>query len=81
MNSGTVVIFDETTPANLISEAVVSSASIPFIFEPTIIDGQTLVDGGVFTNLDLGEAIVRCREEVTNDKDIIVDIVLCFDKP
>lgn len=42
---------------------------------------MTLVDGGVFTNLDLGEAIVRCREEVDKDEDIIVDIVLCFDQP
>lgn len=49
------------------------------MFSPTLIEGMTLVDGGVFTNLDLGEAIVRCREEVEKDEDIIVDIVLCFD--
>ena len=42
---------------------------------------MTLVDGGIFTNLDLGEAIVRCREEVDNDEDIIIDIVMCFDVP
>jgi len=42
---------------------------------------MTLVDGGVFTNLDLGEAIVRCREEVSRDEDIIVDIVLCMGTP
>lgn len=39
-----------------------------------------LVDGGVFTNLDLAEAIVRCREEVDNDAKIVVDIIMCFDK-
>ena len=42
---------------------------------------MTLVDGGVFTNLDLGEAIVRCREEVDNDEDIIIDVVLCISDP
>jgi predicted acylesterase/phospholipase RssA len=76
-----VVIFDETTPTEQISEAICSSASIPAFFEPTIINGQTLVDGGVFTNLDLGEAIVRCRETVDRDQDIIVDIILCLGSP
>lgn len=79
LNTGKVIIFDENTPEDIKSEAVASSASIPGIFSPTLINGMTLVDGGVFTNLDLGEAIVRCREEVENDEDIIVDIVLCFD--
>jgi predicted acylesterase/phospholipase RssA len=81
LNTGKVIIFDENTPDDIRSEAVASSASIPGMFSPTLINGMTLVDGGVFTNLDLGEAIVRCREEVENDEDIIVDIVLCFDQP
>lgn len=81
LNTGKVIIFDENTPEDIKSEAVASSASIPGAFSPTYINGMTLVDGGVFTNLDLGEAIVRCREEVDKDEDIIVDIVLCFDQP
>ena len=31
--------------------------------------------------MDLGEAILRCREEVEDDKNIIVDIILCFPAP
>jgi hypothetical protein len=42
---------------------------------------MTLVDGGIFSNLDLGEAIVRCREMVDDDTKIIVDAILCFDQP
>jgi hypothetical protein len=42
---------------------------------------MTLVDGGLFTNLDLDEAVTKCREEVENDEDIIVDIILIMDKP
>lgn len=81
LNTGKVIIFDENTPDAIKAEAVASSGSVPGFFSPTLINGMTLVDGGVFTNLDLGEAIVRCREEVERDEDIIVDIVLCFDQP
>ena len=81
MNTGKVVIFDETMPQEMISEAICSSASIPGAFAPTIIDSMTLVDGGLFTNLDLDEAVTKCREEVDNDEDIIVDIILIMDKP
>lgn len=42
---------------------------------------MTLVDGGVFTNLDLGDAINRCKELVENDEDIIVDMILIFSEP
>ena len=42
---------------------------------------MTLADGGLFSSLDLSEAILKCREEVDNDEDIIVDIVLCTDDP
>ena len=39
-----------------------------------------LVDGGLFTNLDMAEAIIKCRERGFEDKDIIVDVIMCFDK-
>jgi hypothetical protein len=38
------------------------------------------VDGGLFTNLDLAEAIVKCRESGVKDENITVDIIMCFDK-
>ena len=42
---------------------------------------MALVDGGVFTNLDLGGAILKCKDIVDKDEDIIVDIILLFDGP
>ena len=41
---------------------------------------MNLVDGGAFTNLDLSEAIIKCREKGYKDEDMIVDVILCFDK-
>ncbi len=36
------------------------------------------VDGGLFSNISIGDPISRCREEGYADKDIIVDAVLCY---
>jgi len=41
---------------------------------------MVLVDGGVFTNLDLNEAISKCRDNGFEDENIIVDVIMCFDK-
>jgi predicted acylesterase/phospholipase RssA len=65
----------------MISEAVMASASIPAVFQPTYINDMVLVDGGTFTNLDLADAILKCKEVVDDEKDIIVDIITCFDVP
>ena len=42
---------------------------------------MNLVDGGTFENLDLAEAIVKCRNMGAKDEDIIVDIILCYPGP
>ena len=39
-----------------------------------------MVDGGTFTNLDLSEGIIKCREQGFPDEKIIVDVIMCFDK-
>lgn len=41
---------------------------------------KNMVDGGAFTNLDMSEAILKCREQGFADEDMIVDVILCFDK-
>jgi len=38
--------------------------------------GDMLVDGGLFSNISIGEPISRCRDEGYAEKDIIVDAVL-----
>jgi hypothetical protein len=42
---------------------------------------MTLVDGGLFNNLDLADAILKCRDIVDDDSKIIVDIIMCFEGP
>lgn len=74
------MIFDETIEESLLPQVVLSSASLPGALAPQYINGRTLVDGGVFTNLDLSEGILKCREMGFDDKDIIMDIILCFEK-
>ena len=80
LNTGEIVIFDETTPIEQTKDAILSSASIPVIFPVVRIDHQVLVDGGTFTNLDLSEGIIKCRERGFPDEKIIVDVIMCFDK-
>ena len=78
LNTGHVVIFDETVPMEIRNQVVMSSATLPSIFPPVEIDGMQLVDGGNFQNIAIGDPIVRCREEGVADEDIIVDAILCF---
>lgn len=48
INTGHVVIFDETVPIEIRNSMVMSSATLPSIFPPVEIDGMYLVDGGNF---------------------------------
>jgi predicted patatin/cPLA2 family phospholipase len=65
-----------TQPADLVESAFASS-SIPGAF-PHITRGELeLIDGGVIWNLDIASAVRRCKEIVDDEKDIIVDMVLC----
>jgi len=81
LNTGKVMVFDEHTPLEKLAEAMVGSASLPGAFSPTYLDNMVLIDGGIFAGLDLADAVVKCRELVEHDSDIIVDIIMCFDKP
>jgi predicted acylesterase/phospholipase RssA len=40
MNTGQVVVFDETTPMDVRNKSILSSASIPAVFAPVEIDGM-----------------------------------------
>ena len=79
--TGQVVIFDETLTNEERVQSIISSTSIPFAFEPVEIDDMKLADGSVYSNLSVGDPIQRCREEVENDSDIIIDIILCYGTP
>ena len=38
----------------------------------------TLIDGGLFSTISIGDPIERCRDEVSSDADIIVDVIMCY---
>jgi predicted acylesterase/phospholipase RssA len=69
LNSGDVIIFDETTPIEKQTDAMLASASIPAVFPPqkTLIDHTALADGGLFTQVQIDEPIIRCREAGYDD--------------
>lgn len=67
-----------TLPPDYIESAFASS-SIPAIFPYILRGDKTLIDGGVIWNLDVPSAIRRCKEIVDDEKDIIVDFILCGD--
>ena len=76
LNTGEIVIFDETTPQDDIASVITASASIPIIFPPVITaDNKVLVDGGTFTNLDMSEGIIKCKEKGFKEEDIIIDVI------
>jgi NTE family protein len=45
---------------------VLASASIPIIFEPQVIDGQTYVDGGLFSDLPVVPILGKCRKIIAS---------------
>ena len=44
-------IFLEDIPEGLLSDYLIASASIPFIFQKTEINGRQFIDGGVYDNI------------------------------
>ena len=81
MATGEVIVFDETTPINKRHLAIISSGSIPVFFPPVddLMPNKVLTDGGVFANLEIDDAIIKCREKGFDDENIILDVIVCFD--
>lgn len=55
---------------------IVSSASLPGLFLPTILDGGVYVDGGTAMGLDAISAVEKCLELVDDESQITLDIIL-----
>ena len=79
LNKGQVIYFDETMANDERVDAILSSAAISFAFPPVNMRDMTLVDGSLFSTVSVGDPIERCREEVTRDEDIIIDVILCYE--
>ena len=79
-NDGHYVPFNES--CGNITKATISSSSIPAAFEFRKwdnYDGKDVIciDGGSVWNINIASAIERCREVVSDDKDIILDTIFC----
>lgn len=46
--------------------AVLASASIPIVFEPQVIEGQTYIDGGLFSDLPVDPLVGKCRKIIAS---------------
>lgn len=76
--TGTYTTFNETTTD--IVKAIVSSASIPFVFPHQVWpDGVVCMDGGTVWNTNLASAIHRCEEITDDHSQITMDIIICDD--
>ena len=54
---------------------------MPGIFPPVSFDGHLLMDGGTVYNINVEQAIDRCREIVSDDDSkIVLDILICSDE-
>jgi len=62
-------------------QSAIGSSSIPLVFPSMKIGDNVFVDGGSLWNIDIPTAVRRCREVVDDDKDIIVDAILCGSNP
>lgn len=62
ISTGQVEVFSKGP----VFQAVVASASIPVIFEPQVINGQTYVDGGLFNDLPVDPLIGKCHKIIAS---------------
>ena len=79
INTGEIVIFDETLLPENRGWAILATSAIPVFFPPVsaINPHQMLVDGGLFANLEMDESILKCRAQGFDDEHIIVDMIQC----
>lgn len=78
MNTGTYISYDyfNTNLTQKYIDHVIASTAMPFAFPPTMYGNRTLLDGGVIWSMDIPAAIRLCKELVSDEKDIIVDIIM-----
>jgi len=79
IDNGSVQVFTEkNTDLKDFPMAVVSSSSIPFVFPHRRLRDQELMDGGMTYGTNPVGAVERCREAGYDDKNIVLDIILCW---
>jgi predicted acylesterase/phospholipase RssA len=78
VNTGEYVIFDqENTSWDDLSQAALSSGSIPGVFPPQHFAGRVLMDGGTIWDVNIDSAVQQCLGIVDNLEDITIDVAIC----
>lgn len=77
--TGAEMTWDETTDFQTLLKAIDASSSFPGFFSPVddLGDGRTYYDGGVSFNVNIHSAVLKCRDLGFDDKDIVIDVLLC----
>jgi NTE family protein len=57
---------EEVVSSGELHNVVIASASIPIVFEPQLINGQTYVDGGLFNDLPVEPIIGKCQKIIAS---------------
>jgi predicted patatin/cPLA2 family phospholipase len=81
LNTGETLVFDEEFKSDNPEGPFLASASIPLVFEPVtnVIKGRSLVDGGIHSNIEFDEGILKCLDLGFPEEKIIVDALMCND--
>lgn len=72
--------FNESVGNSSIIEAVMCSAAPPFFFPSQYFEGYNWADGGCITNLDVFKAVERCLDVVSEESQVVVDMIFCEGK-
>lgn len=60
--------------------AILSSSAVPVIFPAIEFKGKMYQDGGVKHGVDILSGINECKKKGYEEKDIIIDVIKCFNK-
>jgi hypothetical protein len=75
--SGSLIPFTEAdVPYDDFAKVAVASASLPGLFPARKFGDWLFIDGGVVWGADLARGVERCREVVSDDSKIIVDMLI-----
>jgi predicted acylesterase/phospholipase RssA len=78
VNTGNYEVFNrDNTAYEEFAQACFASASIPTVFPPQHLHGFVLMDGGTVWNVNVDSAVEQCLAMGYDEKDIIIDAVVC----
>ena len=75
LDTGSFKNFDESVGNSLFVDVVMASAAAFGFFPPITVEGVLYSDGGAVLNLDVFSGVERCLEVVSDQSDVVVDMI------